>query len=107
MNVPSPQVHIQRWIQQAILHLASYLSAVGGADVLDDYGFLQGYLGPIRQQFPEIESLPELDVAFQQAIATHESGLPAEHLPLRRLSETGRVGRRRTRKRSFRTPGRG
>jgi hypothetical protein len=88
MTVPSPQAHIQRWIQQAIVHLASYLKAVGGTDVLDDYGFLQSYLDPIRQQFPEIETLPELDWAYQQAIATQESDL-ATHLPLRRLAATG------------------
>ena len=84
----SPQTHIHRWLQRSILHSATYLAAVGGDSVLEDYRFLAGYLDPLRQQFPELTSLTDLDRAFQVLGEQVDEAAPA-HLPLMRLRQAG------------------
>lgn len=87
---PSPQTHINRWLQRSILHLAACLSAMGGEDVLPHYSFLGAYLDPIRQQFPDFDTLTALDRAFQATVAQEDATIGEHHdLPLVRLQQAG------------------
>jgi hypothetical protein len=86
----SPQSHLNAWLQSSILHLAACLESVGGDDVFTDYGFFESYLAPLRQQFLDCTTLPELHRAYAIALAQTEAKIPSHHpFPLLRLCRAG------------------
>ncbi|HLV35658.1 MAG TPA: hypothetical protein VKY59_11115, partial [Spirillospora sp.] len=64
----TPQAHIERWLQHAILRVAAYLTSVGGGGVLDRYAFLRPYIDSARQQLSPVPTLAELDAAWGRAV---------------------------------------
>lgn len=86
---PTPQTHMNRWLQRTILHVAACLSAMGGEDVLQHYSFLGGYLESIQQELPELDNLKELDRLFQQLGQQEEAQLMQHDFPLVRLQQSG------------------
>ena len=90
----TPQLHIQRWQQQAIVHVAAYLSVVGGEDVFEHYTFLQPYLTEVttgfRRKLPEVASWADIDKTFQTIFDDWDAKTSQnETLPLVRLRQAG------------------
>ncbi|MEM6253942.1 MAG: ATP-binding protein [Cyanobacteria bacterium P01_D01_bin.156] len=83
----TPQAHMNGWLQWGILHVAACLSTIGGDNVLDNYSFFDGYLAPLRQQFPELSSLVELDRVLQTQL--NHKAVSQQDLPLARLQQAG------------------
>ncbi|MDJ0702464.1 MAG: ATP-binding protein [Leptolyngbyaceae cyanobacterium MO_188.B28] len=86
---PTPQAHIQRWLQRSILRVAACLGSVGGDPVLEDYGFLGGYLDPLKAQFPDLTAWKEVDRAFQAVVAQEDAAAQHQDFPLMRLRRAG------------------
>ena len=87
--ISTPPAHLQQWLQRSVLHLAACLSAVGGDQVLEDYGFFGGYLAALQQQFPDSSSLSELDRTLQTLVDQADQVSQARDLPLMRLRRAG------------------
>ena len=90
VSTPSAQTHLHHWLQRSIVHVAAHLCAVGGAEVLEQYHFLQAYLRPILQQLSDRSSLREVDQALQRQVDTADQQMDANSdLPLIRLRQAG------------------
>lgn len=89
-GITTPPAHQKIWLQWATLRLAAYLTAVGGGSILDRYPFLNSHLEAVRRQLPPRPTLADLDLAWGEAVAKWEAGLPAgADLPLARLRRAG------------------
>ncbi|MBM0740405.1 ATP-binding protein [Phormidium sp. CLA17] len=92
-EAPTPKIHIERWLQRTIVHVAAYLSVVGGEDILEQYNFLKPYLDPVfesfRVRFPELTALSAIDQKFQAIFERDERASQTETLPLVRLQQAG------------------
>lgn len=87
--VPNAQTHIRPWLQHSILHVAACLQAVGGDRVLEDYQFLNAYLSPLQQQFPDRQSLSELDQVFRDWVEQQDRAQQNQDFPMMRLQQAG------------------
>lgn len=86
----SPQAHINRWLQRSILHVTTFLSIVGSDDILEHYSFLGTYIDPIGQEFPDLDSLIDLDRTFQATVEQEDTEIVQQHdFPLVRLRQAG------------------
>ena len=91
LTIDTPQAYMQAWVQQAILRVAAYLTALASDNgVLDQYGFLYTHIDAARQQLPEQPTLADLDAAWAAEVAKAEEALsPNTGLPLLRLRRAG------------------
>jgi hypothetical protein len=86
----TPQAHIERWLQRAILRVTAYLTGVGGGGVLDRYAFLRPYIDSARQRLSPVPTLAELDAAWGEAVNEADAAMPDHSdLPLVRLRRAG------------------
>ena len=84
-----PKTHLNAWIQSSGLHVTACLCARGGEEILQDYGFLHGYVAPFQQQFPQPDSIKALDQqVYEYSVQAHEEN-SAQDFPLFRLQQIG------------------
>lgn len=83
----NPTTHHRLWCHAAIARLVTHVSALGGAEALGQFPFLESYAADMRAMLPAARASAAVDTAWLEALLRWEAALPLEAAtwPLMRL----------------------